>query len=188
VVQEALMIRAGKTLVALALVLAVGACESRTDKTDGGGVILSIEDFDGLPFLVSVNGTLVVQVEEITVANVAKNSTAPTSTLMNVEIHSYEITFTRGDDGTRLPVAFVRGMFGVAPVNGTFVLENAPILGFDQLTNPPLSDLLFENGGVDTETGRPRITLNLRLRFFGRTLSGDEVQTAPAPFTIDFVP
>jgi len=182
------MIRAGKTLIALALVLAVGGCESRTDKTDAGGVILSIEDFDGLPFLISVNGVAFVQIEEITVSNVAKNSSAPTSPLMNVELHSYEVTYTRGDDGTRLPVAFVRGMFGVAPVNGSFVLENAPIMGLDQLDNPPLSDLLFQNGGVDSETGRSRITLNLRLRFFGRTLSGDEVETAPAPFTIDFVP
>jgi hypothetical protein len=107
---------------------------------------------------------------------------------MNVEMISYEVTFTRADDGTRLPVSFVRGIFGEAPINGTYTLDNAPIMGFDQFNNPPLSDLLFQNGGIDTETGRSRIALNLRLRFFGRTLSGDEVQTQSAPFTIDFTP
>jgi hypothetical protein len=181
------MTRVAKTFFALALALAVGACDSRTERTDGGGVILSIEDFDGLPIIVSVNGGI-VQIEEVTVANVPKEPGGATSALMNVEIHSYEVTYTRADQGTRIPVPFVRGLFGVAPVNGTFEVENLPIVGLDQIENLPLSDLLFENGGIDTETGDDRIALNLRLRFFGRTLSGDEVETAPAAFTIDFTP
>lgn len=181
------MTRVAKTFFALALALAVGACDTRTERTDGGGVLLSIEDFDGLPIIVSVNGGI-IQIEEVTIANVAKQPGGNTSSLMNVEIHSYEVTYTRADAGTRIPVPFIRGLFGVAPVNGTVVFENLPIVGLDQLENVPLSDLLFENGGIDTETGDDRIALNLRLRFFGRTLSGDEVETAPAAFTIDFTP
>ncbi len=183
------MTRVAKTLLALALVLALPACDSRTEKTDGGGVLLSIEDFDGLPIVVSVNstGSLVI-IEEVTVANVAKDPTGATSSLMNVEIHSYEVTFTRADRGTRVPTPLVRGIFGVAPVNGVFVLEGAPIMTLDQLDRLPLSDLLFENGGRDTETGETRIVLNCRIRFFGRTLSGDEVESAPGTFTIDFIP
>lgn len=181
------MTRVAKTFFALALALAVGACDSRTERTDGGGVLLSIEDFDELPITVSVNGGI-VQIGEVTVANIPKEPGGATSALMNVEIHSYEVTFTRADQGTRIPVPFVRGLFGVAPVNGTFVVENLPVVGLDQIENLPLSDLLFENGGIDTETGDDRIALNLRLRFFGRTLSGDEVETAPAAFTIDFTP
>jgi hypothetical protein len=160
------MTRVAKTFFALALALAVGACDTRTERTDGGGVLLSIEDFDGLPIIVSVNGGI-IQIEEVTIANIAKEPGGATSSLMNVEIHSYEVTYTRADAGTRIPVPFIRGLFGVAPVNGTVV---------------------FENGGIDTETGDDRIALNLRLRFFGRTLSGDEVETAPAAFTIDFTP
>jgi len=182
------MTRVVKTLFTLALILTVAACESRTGKTDGGGVILSITSFDGLPIVVSVNGSGIVQIETLTVANVPKDQTGPTSALMNVEIESYEVTFTRADAGTRVPVAYVRGIFGEAPVNGTFTLDNAPIMGSAQLLNPPLSDLRFENGAVDSETGLPRIDLNLRLRFFGRTLSGDEVSTQAAPFSIEFTP
>jgi len=183
------MTRVLKTLFALTLLLMVAACDSRTEGTDGGGVILSITSFDGLPLLVSVNTTgAFVQLDEVEVTNVPKNPAAGTSALMDVEIQSYEVTYTRADNGTRVPVAFVRGIFGTAPVNGTFILENAPVMGLDQLLNPPLSDLLFENGAVDSETGLSRITLNFRLRFFGRTLSGDEVETAPAAFTVEITP
>ncbi len=182
----------GKILIALALVALVAGCEARTDKTDGGGVLLSITDFDGLPVGVSVNTTVAlggfVSIDEIEIENVPKDPTGVTSDLMNVEIRSYEVSFTRADRGTRVPTTFTRGLFGVAPVAGTLMIEGLPVLGPDQFDQPPLEDLLFANGGFDKETGTARVVLNCRLIFFGRTLSGDAVQTAPAFFTIDFVP
>jgi len=181
------MTRVAKTLFAIALILTVAACESRTDKTDGGGVILSIEDFDGLPLVASVNAGI-VSIGEVTIANIPKQPGGATSSLMNVELQSFEVTYTRADRGTRIPVPFVRGAFGSIPINGSTTISPQEIVGLDQLESIPLSDLLFANGGIDTETGEDRITMNLRLRFFGRTLSGDEVQTAPATFTIDFIP
>jgi hypothetical protein len=36
------------------LLLALG-CNSRLEETDGGGVLLSVSDFDGLPTVVSVS-------------------------------------------------------------------------------------------------------------------------------------
>ena len=182
------MTRVVKTLFTLALILTLAACESRTEKTDGGGVILSISDFNGYPLVVSVNGSNIIQMDNLTVTSIPKIPGGATSPLMNVEFESYEVTYTRADAGTRVPVSYVRGWFGVVPIGGTAQLINAPIMGFDQFINPPLSDLLFQNGAVDRETGQPRITLNFRLRFFGRTLSGDEVQTQPALFTIEFIP
>lgn len=174
------------------LALGLGGCESRTDQVDGGGVLLSVSDYDGVPITVSVNSAVlnggIVQIEEITIQNIAKNPTAPTSELMNVELQSYEVVFTRLDGGTRVPPPYVRGIFGVVPVNGTAQYENWPIMGFEQLTNLPLSNLLVENGGVDSETGLNVITLNVRMRYFGRTLSGDAVDTAPINFSLQFVP
>jgi hypothetical protein len=61
-------------------------------------------------------------------------------------------------------------------------------MGAEQFLNPPLEDLLFINGGVDSETGSQVIKLRFRLRFFGRTLTGDQVATEPASFDIEFVP
>jgi hypothetical protein len=171
------------------LSLAVLGCESRTDKVDGGGVLLSISNFDGLPVQVSMDAaslTGLVQVGEITVQNVVKNPSGGTSNLMNVEIDSYEVTFSRADTGTRLPPPLVRNLFGIIPVGGSDTIENLPILTLEQINSPPLSDLFTRNGGIDLETGGQTILLNLSLRFFGETLSGDEVDTAPARFTIEF--
>jgi hypothetical protein len=191
------MNRFAQLTLALLLPLALAACDARTEKTDGGGVILSITDFDGLPVRVSVNDPAgssaalcdeegVCVIDSITIQNIPKNASAPTSDLMNVELVSYEVTFTRADTGTRVPAPYVRGIFGVVPVGGTLDIDGLPIFDEEQLENVPLSDLLFENGGTDTETGDETILLNWRLRFFGRTLSDDEVETGPADFTTRF--
>ncbi|HVS65376.1 MAG TPA: hypothetical protein VMT85_17935 [Thermoanaerobaculia bacterium] len=178
-------------LVLVLCALGLSGCEDRTDKSEGS-VLLSISDFDGLPTQVSVNAADaagLVTVGQITIQNIPKDPTSPTSSLMNVELSAYEVIFSRADTGTRLPPPLVRQIFGVAPVNGTNVYENLPILTNDQLDAPPLTDLLFINGGFDSETGAQVVSLNLRLRFFGRTLSGDEVETGPFDaFTVDFVP
>lgn len=185
--------RSAAALFALAaLALAVAGCSSgdRVDDSEGG-VILSVSDFDGLPSQVSINALgfpPLVTIEQITIDNLPKDPNGNTSDLMNVEMQSYEVVYTRVDSGTRTPTPLVRSIFGVAPVAGTIVYENLPILGAEQLTNPPLEDLLVLNGGIDSETGGRTITLELRIRFFGRTLTGDDVATAPIRFDIEFVP
>ena len=180
------MFKAKGILLCLVAVLALSGCESRTDRSDGG-VILSITDFDGLPVRVSVNAQSAVQVESITIQNIPKNSNAETSPLMNVEMTSYEVRYERVDGGTRVPPPLVEGIFGVTPVNGTNVYDNLVIMGAEQFLNPPLEDLLFINGGIDSETGSPVIKIRFRIRFFGRTLTGESVATEPAAFDIEFV-
>jgi hypothetical protein len=183
--------RSVAALFALAAVLSgVAGCSSRVDDSEGG-VILSVTDFDGLPVQVSVNALgfpPLVTLDEVTIENIPKDPGGSTSDLMNVEMRSYEVVYTRIDTGTRTPAPLVRSIFGVAPVGGEIVYENLPLLGGEQLTNPPLDDLLVTNGGIDTETGGRSITLELRVRFFGRTLTGDDVATAPIRFDIELVP
>ncbi len=181
------MFKANGVLLCLVALLALSGCESRTDRSEGG-VILSVSDFDGLPVRVFVNDSSAVQVDTITIQNLPKDPNAGTSTLMNVEMTSYEVRYERVDAGTRVPPPLVEGIFGVAPVNGTTVYDNLVIMGAEQFLNPPLEDLLFINGGIDTETGSRVIKLRFRLRFFGRTLTGDAVSTQPATFDIEFVP
>jgi hypothetical protein len=172
--------------------VALGGCESRTDRSDTGGVLLSVTDFDGLPLAASVNESVnavgFVQVERFTITNVPLNPARPTSQLMNVEMKSYQVTYTRLGPGSRVPPPLVRGLFGVAPVGGSITLDNLPVLGPEQLLNPPLSDLLFINGGFDRETNSQLVTLNLRVTFFGETLAGKQVATQPIDFAIEFVP
>ena len=167
------------------LVLALGSCRSRTDRSEGS-VLLSVTDFDELPLVVSVGGGGPTQVGEITIQNFAKDPNGTTSDLQSVELRSYEVRFSRRDTGTRLPPPMVRSLFSLVPVNGTTVFENLPFLSLDQLANPPLSDLATH--GADRETGSQVIVLNVTMRFFGRTIAGDDIASDPASFTIEVVP
>ena len=166
--------------------LALLSCETRTDRTDTGGVLLTIADFDGLPIAFSVSSGLFVQVESLTVRSVIVNPSAPDSDLMDVELTGYQVTYRRLDAGTRVPRPLVEGIFGNVPRGSTDTINNLVIMGPEQLRNIPLSDLLPINGGFDKETGSRFIKLELALTFFGRTLSGDEVSTEPARFAMDF--
>jgi hypothetical protein len=85
-----------------------------------------------------------------------------------------------------VPPPLVEAVFGVVPVNGTTLYENLPFLRANQLANPPLSDLA--DFGRDRETNSTVSPLNVTLRFFGRTLAGDDIASAPASFTIEVVP
>ena len=176
-----------------ALTLGVIGCASGSapDGRHQGNVILSITDFDGLPIQVSVNAVAnagFLQIGQLTMANIAADPTGATSTLMNVEIERYEVGFTRADQGTRTPQPTVRGIFGMVAVNGTIQYDDLPIMSAEEFTKPPLSDLLTQNGGEDSETGSQAILLNLEMKFYGRTLGGDRVETqAPARFTVQFV-
>ena len=89
---------------------------------------------------------------------------------------------------SRVPPTLVRGLFGIIPAGGVFTVENLPVLAPEQFDVPPLVDFFFQNGGFDKETGSNEIVLNFHLRFFGRTLSGDAVDTAPGNFTVTVTP
>src|SRR3990167_3507007 len=181
------MKNASKLLILGCLVVGLLGCEQRTDKTDGGGVLLSISDFDGLPISVSASGSGgVAQIEQLTISNIVKDPTGSSSELMNVELESMEVVYTRADAGTRTPPTLVEFIFGVVPAGGTMTIDNMPFMRPAQIENPPISDPL--DFGFDQETGSQVIRLTVRLRFFGRTLSGKEVESAPAYFTIDVVP
>ncbi|NJL27964.1 MAG: hypothetical protein HC897_08720 [Thermoanaerobaculia bacterium] len=172
-------------MLGLALVVTLG-CPERTERTDSGGVLLEVAFVDTVG-VVSVNANPRLSIETITVNSIVAQPGGATSSLMDVEVESYEVTYQRVDNGTRVPPAFVNNILSTVPVGGTLTLTNYPVMTVDQLRNPPLSDLLFENGGFDKETGNTNIKLNLTIRFFGRTLSGREVSSVPRAQTIEFV-
>ena len=168
----------------IAMTLAVTSCRSRTDKSEGS-VILSVSHFNGLPVSVSAtNGPF--SIDQVTLSNFFKDPTVQSSTghqLEGIELRNYEITYRRRDNGTRTPPPSVQGIFGLVEPLGTLDLFNLPFMTTDQTGNQPLKDLI--NFGRDTETGTAVITLDVSLRFFGRTLSGDDIASESSTFTIE---
>lgn len=175
-------------LLPLAAGLVALGC-SDADEVDSGGVSLVIADFDGLPIRVAVNTAgAAVQVEEIELESIIQNPDLGTGNLQTIELRSYEVRFTRADTGTRVPTPLVQGLLGTVPPGGSTTLENLPVMLAEQMLNPPVSDLLFVNGGSDRETGSEVIKLNLIIRFFGRTLGGRDVVSNAQSFAVEFVP
>jgi hypothetical protein len=170
------------------LVLALGACSSGDlSSTDAGGVLLSISDFDGLPAFLDVSASNgVATIGSLTIQNIAKSIDAPTSSLMNVEVQSFEFTYSRDDTGTRVPPPLVEYAFGVIPVNGSFNYLGQQFLRPAQFESQPFRDLL--DFGRDRETNSEVVRMRVTIRVFGRTLSGDSVVSTPVSFSIDVVP
>lgn len=180
-------------LAAAVLALTALGCAGDRVEDSAGTVILAVSEFDGRPFAVSVNdpnqlpdGILVIG--SVTLDNIPKNQNANTSQLQDIELTSYEVVYDRVDSGTRVPTPLVRRIFGIVPVGGSEQRTNLVILSAEQTGNAPLSDLSFFNGGIDSETGSRVITLGFRMRFFGRTIAGDQVASAPVRFDIQFTP
>lgn len=170
------------------LTLAVLGCESRTDKSDGGGILLSLS-FSGLQanaFSASESFPLLSPISQMVVKSVIKNPGQPTSELMKVEISKYEVTFQRDDTGTRLPPRLVENIIASVDPGGTFTCIDCPIMRVDQFNNQPLRDML--EFGFDRETNSQVIRFRIGVQFFGRTISGDTVESAPASFTMEVFP
>jgi hypothetical protein len=181
------MKRKATVLVLLALAVssaAITGCRSRTDRSEGS-VILSISNFTQLPVAISAK-TGPFSIPTVTVSSVPKDPTGTTSSLQTIELRSYEVTFTRRDTGRRVPPPIAAAIFGNISVGGQLTINNLPFLLSDQTLNPPILDLA--RNGVDSETGSAVIVLDASIRFFGRTLAGDDIVSAPATFTFEVRP
>ncbi|MFL6195246.1 MAG: hypothetical protein ACJ75H_13810 [Thermoanaerobaculia bacterium] len=169
------------------LALAGTSCRSRTDR-DGATVIISVHEFSGVPFSVSLTNHIDAQgndlftIENVGIANNAKDSNGVVTPLQDVQMRSYEVRYRRRDPG-RVPPPTVLGISGTVEGGQVTNYLGVPWITSDQILNQPLKDLL--DFGRDRETNSTVITLDVSMRFFGRTLSGDEVSTDPATFTVE---
>lgn len=180
------IIRIVLTALILLPLLAVAGCRESTDRSEGT-VLMTISNFSGVPNVVSLSSQDPPFVlGNITLRNIGKDPTGTTSNLQSIELRTAEFRFTRRDTGTRTPPSNVQAIFGLVPQNGTTTLTNTAFLTSDQVLSQPLKDLL--DFGRDTETGTSVIVLDVSMRFFGRTLSGDEIATETSRFTIEVRP
>lgn len=178
------------SLLLLTFSLAGLACDERTEETDSGGVLLEVDFGTVLPFRASVNEAVstnsLVAADMVRFSSVLFNPSVDATQLMDIELESLEVVFERVDGGTRLPPPYVVKLLGTVPAGGNFSINNLELMSFDQLNNPPLSDLIFANGGFDEETGLTYMRMNLIIRAFGRTLGGRRVESVPRPHTMEF--
>lgn len=177
----------GLALLLFTLIFGAIGCADDVEEVDSGGVILEVE-FDNSIFRVGVNDGNLISLDTVTINSIVTRPGGNTSQLMDVRLQTVQVTYTRNDTGVRVPPPFVYQLTGSIPVGGTLTFNNLPIMTVEQLENPPLSDLLFENGAIDRETGAQIIKLNVTVQVFGRTLGGTNVASTPVTQTLEFVP
>jgi hypothetical protein len=167
--------------------VSLAGCDS-ADRTDSGGVYLSFgSTAEPIPVELSEAQLATDGVFAIPEIVIQSNLSRPgdvTTPQMDVQLSSYEVVFTRADGGTRIPPPLVNRITFTVPAGGNLTLGNIRVMQTDQILTTPLSDLLIVNGGLDRETGRDTIILNYAMRFFGRTVSGKEIETPIYRFTI----
>jgi len=107
----------------------------------------------------------------------SSNITAPE--LQEIVIERYEVTYTRTDGGTALPAGMQRAMTAKVQLtpNGVVTEQTTTVtltlVPGAQKLQPPLSHLILP--GFEPDTGFPTVTVDATLRFFGRTIAGEQV-------------
>lgn len=105
--------------------------------------------------------------------------------LNQIKVDRYQVSYQRIDGGHLVPAPFVRSTSLILASNGSS--DATSFIAFDPnaLNQAPFAALLPQNGGVDPETGKPIITMDVALTFFGTTLAGEHV-TGNTHMTLDF--
>jgi hypothetical protein len=103
-----------------------------------------------------------------------------------VRVSRYRVSYVRTDGGTAVPAPFVRSIdLLISPTGGASALNDFVILTGDALRQAPFVSLLPQNGGIDPETKRGTVRLDVIVDVFGETLAGTNV-SGRTRFPLDF--
>jgi len=80
----------------------------------------------------------------------------------------------------------ISGLDLLVPATETIVVDDFPVYFLSDLSQPPLSWLRPENGGVDLETGNDFIRQSMWIEFEGTTSSGRPVRSEPLRVHFNF--
>lgn len=112
-----------------------------------------------------------------------KNSSA-TGPFTGVRVTRYRVSYRRLDGGSLVPASFVRPIDTLINVGQTagsdFILMEA-----GAFSRAPFAALQPQNGGIDPETGKSVITLEVIVEVWGETLGGDNVYDSTS-FPLEF--
>lgn len=113
---------------------------------------------------------------DVLVSNVIKRTDNTSAALLDVRLKSYRVSYIRTDGGRTVPSSFVVAVNQLVPAGGAGVnLDNFVAIDPLALRNAPFAALLPQNGGVDPDTGRRVVEIDVRVEVFGETLAGDDV-------------
>ncbi|PYQ62875.1 MAG: hypothetical protein DMF58_00500 [Acidobacteria bacterium] len=105
--------------------------------------------------------------------------------LNQIKIDRYQVSYVRVDGGHLVPAPFVRSTSTVIAAGGSSTGTTFVVFDPNALNQAPFAALLPQNGGIDPETGKPIITMDVVLTFFGQTLAGERV-SGNTRMTLDF--
>lgn len=115
---------------------------------------------------------------------VPKNARA-TGPLVGVRVTRYRVSYRRIDGGTLVPAPFVRPTDTLVTVGQTAAGSSIILIEAGAFSRSPFAALQPQNGGIDPETGRNTITLEVIVEAWGETLSGDNVYDSTS-FPLEF--
>ncbi|MGH9457581.1 MAG: hypothetical protein ACRD2J_08085 [Thermoanaerobaculia bacterium] len=165
-----------KRWIGLALgtgMLVLGCQEAANEPAPVDLVATAVQDLQ----VIDINDPECGQAAAVTVRNIIKRpGVAPDERFLDVRLTSYRVTYRRTDGGTLVPRPFMRSLSLLVPATGQ-ATDLGDFLLFEPgaVNQAPFAALRPANGGVDPETGRRNVTMEVILDFFGETLSGEEV-------------
>jgi hypothetical protein len=96
--------------------------------------------------------------------------------LNDVRITTYRVSYVRTDGGKVVPASFVRSISTLLTVGGgTQTVSNFTVFDAAAFSQAPFPSLLTQNGGVDPETGKRTVQMDVIVEVFGQTLAGEDV-------------
>lgn len=144
----------------------------------------TLQRIDILPGATGCNqnaGTILMQATILNNPQFAQNNT-----LNDVKITTYRVSYVRTDGGKLIPQPFVRSISTLLTAGGAAQsLATFVVLQPDALNQAPFVALQPNNGGLDPETGRTVVQMDIIVEVFGQTLAGENV-SGSTRFPLDF--
>jgi hypothetical protein len=162
-------------IVPLALVvLGVAGCGSNSTSKTEAEVYLTGTMQPG-PADVDMATSADVSIATFIISSHAKSPTAVLSAQDDVMLDHWVVTCTRSDGGTVASPQWTNFESVYVPAGGSITLSNYRIYPAEFFKQPPLNQLLPENGNVDKETGNRNIREKLHVAIYGKTVAGKGV-------------
>jgi hypothetical protein len=167
-------------VTALLLIFNFSGCKTESGLGGDGPVALTVRDITPTsdPFGDVYDGSSgLYRPDTVTVVfqnDLLNQSIVPTS-MTDVIIRTYRVSFVRTDGGSAVPAAFQENINVSVPTNSTATIENLTIVRATQKQQNPLYYLTPFSLGYEPDTGYNNISCNVLLEFWGETIAGDRI-------------